>query len=160
VERGLIALEARLDRLGLALMAWWVWPAALLTAAIAVLVGGWALQPGPHETVLLLGRPAFGTCGYLAATGLPCGQCGTTRALLWAARGHWLRAITYQPAAFAAWGWLMAGGLVGAARLVRRDPTALRARPGWLATGAIAWVVLYAAAYGLRLAGVLPLPTG
>jgi hypothetical protein len=151
-------LERQLDRLGLMLMQWWVWPLSLLLLGLATLAVCWLATPGPHESVLLFGEPMFPPCPVRVSTGSPCGQCGMTRSFVWAARGQLWRALQYNPAGLALWSVLVGGGVVGAMRLWRRDPALLRASWWTVGGGVLAWLVLYAVGYGLRWAGLNPLP--
>lgn len=151
-------LEARLDRLGRSLLEWWAWPATLVGLTAVVLLASWAMWPGPDGGVAFLGGPSFPTCRTLLETGEPCGQCGMTRSWVWSARGRLALAFRYSPAGLALWTWLVAGGLVGALRLARRDPALFRWRAPVLGLAAVAWLVLYGVAHQLRLAGLLPLP--
>jgi hypothetical protein len=152
------ALERQLDRLGLLLMQWWVWPLSLLLLGVSTYTICWLAVPGPHESVLVFGEPLFPPCPVRVSTGTPCGQCGMTRSFVWAARGHLWRAWLYNPAGLALWGALMGGAVVGGLRLWRRDPALLRASWWTVGAAALAWLVLYAGAYLLRRAGLNPLP--
>lgn len=151
-------VESRLDRLGHALMGWWVWPSTLLAIGTIVLVASWLFVPGPDASVTLFGSPVFPTCAVLERTGAPCGQCGMTRSWVWAARGELATAWRYNPAGLLAWVWLVASGAVGAARLARRQPQLLRWRPAALALAAVGWAAVYLVAYELRSRGIHPLP--
>lgn len=152
------ALERRLDRLGHALLDWWVWPAVLIGIAGFTLVASWSFLPGDGEAVAWLGRFSFPMCPVLRDTGVPCGQCGMTRSWVWASRGHFLRAWLYNPAGFVLWGWFVAGGLVGIARIARRDAALWAWSLRWLVAALISWSGLYFAAYQLRSWGWNPLP--
>lgn len=154
----LATLEARLDRIGRGLLSWWVWPAALVAAGLAALLGAWAFVPSSGEHVAFLGGAAFPPCPSLVETGLPCGQCGMTRSWVWAARGRLGLAFAYNPAGLALWLWLIGGALVGGLRLWRRDAGFARWRPAAVGIAAVAWLGLYGAAYALRLQGYNPLP--
>jgi hypothetical protein len=156
----LASAEARLDRIGLALMSWWAWPLAMGIAAVAVIAVSAALVPtgDPQQPVLLLGHPPTPPCPSLVATGRPCGQCGMTRSWLWAVRGDFGLALRHNPAGLAAWLWIVTAGALGGARLVRRDPRWLRVPPWGVAVLAVAWLALYAGATAMRSVGGNPLP--
>ncbi len=74
---------------------------AAVTAALLVAI--------PLIGFLHLDHLGFTTCAFKAATGLPCGTCGTTRALGRLSRGDVAGAFAMNPlamaaaAAFAAW---------------------------------------------------------
>lgn len=157
-ERWFERWERRLDTLGLTLMEWWAWPAAMVALGAATLMVSWLYMPGPGEQVTVFGHPAFGPCPVLQQTGLPCGQCGMTRAWVWAARGDWPLAIRYNPAGFFAWLGLVSGGLLGIVRLLRREGALWRFH--WTTClGLLAgWGLLYITSYELRLRGYNPLP--
>lgn len=151
-------LIAVLDGL-LARAPWWAWPATLLALAVLALVASLVFEPGSDGFTWVLGRRFGSGCAFLQATGLPCPQCGMTRSFVWAARGAFGTAWAHNPAGFTLFLWLQAGGVVGLARLVRRDPAALRlpwqVLVGWTAV----WLVgLYTLPWVLRLLGVNPLP--
>jgi hypothetical protein len=150
-------VDHRLDQLGLILMQSWVWPATLIGAALVVIAAGWILVPGPGEAVTLFGT-ALPRCPVLEATGLPCSQCGMTRSWIWAARGRFGQAWAYNPSAFVAWIGLVAAGLVGAVRLVRRDPARLRIRWATIAVLAVLWLAFHVGTFALRRQGWNPLP--
>jgi hypothetical protein len=158
VSAVLAGVEARLDRLGHALLEWWAWPAALVALGVLVVAASWAFVPDAEGQVALLGFAALPPCPTLVDTGLPCSQCGMTRSWVWAARGAWPTAVALNPAGFVLWVWLVSGALVGAVRLVRRAPRLLRLSWPMLGLAAWLWVVLLLVTHELRLAGQLPLP--
>lgn len=67
------------------------------TLALTPLITAAGLQPDPagHGTHLQLG---LAPCGFLVASGLPCGTCGMTTAFTHAANGNLLAAAAVQPA--------------------------------------------------------------
>ena len=139
----------------------WGYDAGLVVLAVAVLAASWALVPGPDEfTYFAWNGAKFGdTCAFLTLTGQPCPQCGMTRAFVHAARGHLVTAFWYSPGGLGLFLWSQVGGVLGAIRLVRRDPRAVpvpwQITVGWAAL----WTLgLYLVPYGLRLVGVNPLP--
>lgn len=138
----------------------WAHDATLVTLAVAVLAASWALHPGPDEFTYLWTGDRFGdTCLFLTVLGIPCPQCGMTRAFVHAARGHLVTAFLYNPAGLGLFLWSQVAGVLGAIRLVRRDPRAVpvpwQVTVGW----ALGWtVLLYLVPYGLRLCGINPLP--
>jgi len=139
---------------------WWGWPATLV--AIGALAFGVSLlfAPGPDEFTYVFGHRFGETCGFLTATGLPCPQCGMTRSWVHAARLDVVRSFFYNPAGATLFWWLIAGGAVGAVRLITRNPEALRVPHKLLAGWAIAWlVVIYALGWVSRAyLGINPLP--
>lgn len=138
---------------------WWVWPAFLVALAAATLGLSWLFAPAPGESVVVLGQPWGAQCAFLEATGVPCPQCGMTRAWVHAARGRLVTAFLYNPAGAALWAWLLAAGAVGAARLATRRPRVLSPPMSWLTALVIAWIVLYAGGWFLRaFFAVNPLP--
>ena len=155
------ALDA-VDRLAAKRPPWWLYNGALLLLGLVTLAASWALSPGddPRFTYLPTGARFGDTCGFLTATGLPCPQCGMTRAFVWAARGHLVDAFRYSPGGLGLFLWIQVGALIGLVRLVLRDPRALT--PPWQLTvyWALGWIVLlYAVPWFLRaFAGVNPLP--
>lgn len=155
------ALET-LDRVAAKRPPWWLYNGALLSLGVVALVASLVLSPGadPHWTYLPSGEKLGDTCAFLAASGIPCPQCGMTRSFVWAARGHLLEAFRYSPGGLGLFVWIQAGALVGLVRLVRRDPDALS--PPWQLTvgWSLGWIVLlYALPWFLRaFLGVNPLP--
>ncbi|MCA9569358.1 MAG: DUF2752 domain-containing protein, partial [Myxococcales bacterium] len=99
------------------------------------------------------------TCGMIVVTGMPCPQCGMTRSWVHGIRGDLLQAFWFSPSGLALLGWIIGGGVVGAVRLVTRDPERL-SPPDWALFGWVAfWLVpLYLVGYLLRLGGINPLP--
>jgi len=152
------ALLDRIDRLA-ARAPWWAWPAALLALGVASLVTSLVFEPDPDGFTYVFGRRFGSGCAFLELTGVPCPQCGMTRSFVWAARGAFGVAWAHNPAGLALFLWLQAGGVVGLARLVRRDPRAL-SLPWQLLVGWCAFwgVGLYTVPWILRLLGVHPLP--
>lgn len=139
---------------------WWLWPSAMVGLAASALATSWVLVPGADEFVYFLGETRFGgECGFTVVTGLPCPQCGMTRSFVHAARGNLLQSFLYSPGGMTLFLWIQAGGVVGLARLVRRDATAMT--PPWqlLFGWCMSWIVLfYSVPWALRLVGINPLP--
>lgn len=151
-------LGARLDRLA-ARVPWWVWPAFLLALGVVSWGTARVFEPGDDGFTYVFGRRFGQGCLALRYTGHPCPQCGMTRSFVWAARGAFGTAWAHNPAGLALFLWLQAGGVVGLARLVRRDPRAWtlpwRVLVGWTAF----WLIgLYTIPWVLRLLGWNPLP--
>ncbi|HHO53714.1 MAG TPA: DUF2752 domain-containing protein [Deltaproteobacteria bacterium] len=160
MNRLLQALDRLAARLARIHPPWWVWPAGLLLAGIFALSASLLLHPGPDEFVYFPNGQRFGdTCAFIVVTGSPCPQCGMTRSWVYAARGQLWTSFLYNPAGLALFGWIMVGALIGAVRLIRRDPEALR--PPWQlnVAWAVFWLIgLYAGPWILRLLGINPLP--
>jgi hypothetical protein len=139
----------------------WAYDAGLVALALAVLAASWGLYPGADEfTYFAWNDVRFGeTCAFITVTGQPCPQCGMTRAFVHAARGNLLTSFWYSPAGLGLFLWSQVAGVLGAVRLVRRDPRAA-AVPWQLTVGwVVVWTVgLYLVPYGLRLAGINVLP--
>lgn len=141
---------------------WWAYDAGAVVVALAAIAASLALHPGadPRWVYLPSGERFGDTCAFLAATGLPCPQCGMTRAFVHGVRGHFVTAFLSSPGGFALFGWILVAGALSAVRLVRRDPFAVvlpwRVPVYW----AIAWITLfYLLPWILRVtAGVNPLP--
>ena len=118
------------------------------------------MEPRPDEFCYVLGHKFGDECAFTLATGLPCPQCGMTRAFAWSARGQVALAWFYNPGGLALFFWIQAGAVVGAIRLMRRDPNAARP-PHFLLVGwTLCWLIgLYTVPWLLRIgAGVNPLP--
>jgi len=147
------------DRVAAYRAPWWLWNGFLVVLGVTSLISALALQPGPDEFVYLWGHKVGDTCASITYTGHPCPQCGMTRSFVHGARFHVIEAFRYNPAGYVLFLWFQVGAVVGAIRLLRRDRRALGI-PYWVPmyfTGF--WVVvLYLIPYGLRLAGINPLP--
>jgi hypothetical protein len=95
--------------------------------------------------LLVLGRPPLSlfACPFHAATGWPCPGCGTTRAVLFLARGEVLAALGASPLGTLAAAMFWTGALYAAARCLglRRGlhwPLPTTAQAGWLRAGVLA----------------------
>lgn len=120
---------------------WWAWPAAMTAMGSAVVLISVVFGPGHGERIDLLGHPWGEPCGFYVHTGVPCPQCGMTRAWVWAARGHVWRSFLYNPAGAAMFWWLVLAGVLGAVRLASRRPNLVRVPPNALVVWTIAWMV-------------------
>lgn len=134
------------------------WPLAMFLLGAGAFVAALLFNPGADEWTYFFGRRFGGGCGFLEATGLPCPSCGMTRSWVWLARGHVFKALSYNPAGALLLGSLMWMGVVGAVRLITRDPKKLT-HPIQLVGGLlIVWLVVpYLGLWVLRLAGFNPL---
>lgn len=147
------------DRIAATHPPWWLWNVFLLTLGIGAFGAALLLSPGADEFCYLPDGTQFGeTCAFITVTGQPCPQCGMTRSWVYGARGMFVTAFWYNPAGLALFLWIQVGALIGAARLVVRDPKRFvapwRFNVGW----AMFWlIVLYAIPWVLRLFGVNPL---
>jgi hypothetical protein len=147
------ALERFADRMARVAPSPWMFPALLAFAGTATVVISLVFNPAPDEHVELWGHAWPGLCGFLMATGMPCPQCGMTRAWIAMARGHWLTAFAYNPAGATLWVWLVVAGLLGWYRLLSRRYAALE-MPQWLLVGWLGiWMIgLYGGGWLLRCA--------
>ena len=155
-------MRDRLGALARTPLPWRAYCVGLVTVAIAVVAVSLAFSPDPTDPrwVNLPTGARFGdTCAFITLTGLPCPQCGMTRAFVHAARLHFVQAFFYSPGGLGLFLWAQVAGVIGAVRLVRGDPGALRL-PWWTtAAWALGWTfLLYLGPYVLRLAGINPLP--
>lgn len=138
---------------------WWAWNGFLVLLAVGSLVAALALEPGGDEFVYLAGHKVGDTCAAITYTGHPCPQCGMTRSFVHGARFDVVRAFFYNPAGYTLFLWLQAAGIVGAIRLLRRSPRAVRVPYQLLVGWTMFWViVLYLGPYIARLMGINPLP--
>lgn len=128
---------------------WWFWPALLLIAGAGAFSISWLATP-VGEDVHLFGYDMFEPCPWKERTGDLCGSCGMTRSWVWMARGELQRSLGYNPAGTLLFLGLVAGGLVGAMRLVTRRPRLLRLP--WKVTAAVwvGWAVLVGVLFFLR----------
>ncbi len=149
-----------IDRLAQARTPWWVWPATMLAAGLVALSASWLLHPGPDEFVYFPNGERFGdTCAFITILGVPCPQCGMTRSWVHAARLQLRTSFLYSPGGLGLFLWIQVAAVLGAVRLIKRDPNALvppwQLNVGW----AVFWLAgLYAGPWILRLLGVNPLP--
>ena len=154
-------LESWLAPLARMRVKWWAWPATMVGMALFA-VGASLLfhHPEGAEFVYFPNGTQFGdTCAMILLTGAPCPQCGMTRSWVHGIRFDLWNAFLFNPAGLALLGWILVGGVIGAARLITGNPRALK--PGWrfqLAWGAFWLVGLYTIPWVLRLFGVNPLP--
>jgi hypothetical protein len=138
---------------------WWVWNVLMVVAGVSALLAALILEPGPGEWVYFHGHQVGQTCAAITVTGFPCPQCGMTRSFVYGARFQILEAMAYNPAGYTLFVWMQVGAVIGAVRLIARDPAAVRV-PWQLPvywTG-FWFVFLYLIPYIARLFGVNPLP--
>ena len=152
-------LDRFLDRIATIQWPWWAWPAFLVALALFADVASATLQPLGTEWVAWPGGGQFGeTCAMITVTGQPCPQCGMTRSWVHGIRGDLVDAFLYNPSGLALFFWINVGGVLGAIRLLRRDPQALRLPEMVFFAWLMLWLIpLYLGGYLLRLAGYLPL---
>jgi hypothetical protein len=124
-----------------------------------VLTASLLLEPRPDEFTYLLGERFGGPCLFRELSGVACPQCGMTRSFVWAARGAWATAWHYSPGGFTLFLAIELTAVIGLTRWVRRTPEALRlSQRTWILL-LLAWVIgLVLAPWGLRIAGLCPLP--
>lgn len=138
---------------------WWVWPGFLVFVAVLTWTAALLVEPRPDEWSYLFGTRLGDTCAWIQMSGNPCPSCGMTRSFAHAARLHLLRSWQYNPAGVTLFGWITASGVVGAIRLLTRDPKRLSPPNNWLLAWVLLWAFgLYTAGWVLRLWGVNPLP--
>ena len=139
---------------------WWGWPLGLFGLAVFCVTAALLVYPlGNHEELWLFGMGFGGECGMKTQFGIPCPQCGMTRSWVWLVRGHFLKAFIYSPAGCLLLCWIVVGGVIGFARLIRRNPTLWS--PPWTALfiWSLFWIfVPYMGLDFVRLAGVNILP--
>jgi Protein of unknown function (DUF2752) len=129
--------------------------------AATTLAASWALAPGadPHWVYLPTGERFGDTCLFLLVSGMPCPQCGMTRAFVLAARGDLVTSFLRNPAGLGLFLWIVFGGVMGAVRLARRDGDSPRVPHEVVVGWSVFWLLgLYVLPYVLRLAGINPLP--
>lgn len=152
--------RAAIDRIATAHVPWWLYNGGLVLLGLASFGAAAWLQPGDDAFVHWRDGSRFGElCGFLEATGLPCPQCGMTRSWVYGAHGQLWTGFLHNPAGLGLFLWIQVGAVIGAVRLVRRDPDALT--PPWQVV--IGWtffwlIALYVLPYLARLAGLNPLP--
>ena len=138
---------------------WWLFPAILFLLGLATWLAALALSPGADEFCYVFGMKFGEECGFKSITGLPCPQCGMTRSFVWAARLHLLKSFWYSPAGFSLFVWVEMSAIVGAVRLLTRDPKKLAPRWQWLVGWTLFWMIgLYFLTWVGRLAGLNQLP--
>ncbi len=131
----------------------------MFLAGIAAVAAALLVHPGVGEALTFQSATFGDPCSLRLQTGLPCATCGMTRSWVWAVRGEWARALGYSPAGAALFAALVGVGLLGAARLLTRNPGFARL-PWQVLVGATGFwmVVLYEGVWLLRLRGYFPLP--
>jgi hypothetical protein len=138
---------------------WWVWPGLLVTIAILTLTMCLVFEPRPDEFCYVFGHKFGDNCKFNTLTGFACPQCGMTRSWVWAARLHFYKAFLYNPAGVGLYLWIQVAGIIGALRLLARNPRSyIVSRPifaGWV----VFWFLgLYLLPWLARLGGINPLP--
>lgn len=137
----------------------WAWPVLMVVIGAGALAASWIVQPGADEWSYLFGHRFGGECGFQQTTGAACPSCGMTRSWLWLARGDVVRAFTYNAAGALLLLALVGTGVLGAVRLVTRDPWRWRVPFRWISSTVIAWMVgPYLLLWVARLLGFNPLP--
>ncbi len=140
-------------------MAWWAWPAFLLTIAVITWASALIVEPRADEWTYIFGERVGDTCAWIQLTGNPCPSCGMTRSFAHAARLHLARSWLYNPGGLTLFLWITAAGFVGAVRLITRDPKRLAPPNNLLMSWVLAWAVgLYVLPWALRMWGINPLP--
>jgi len=139
---------------------WWGWALALFGFAVLCIAASILVYPeGTEEELWLFGMRFGGECGMKTQFGIPCPQCGMTRSWVWLVRGDFGQSFFYNPAGFLLLCWIAIGGIIGLARLVRRNPTLWS--PPWVAlfVWSMFWIIVpYMGLYFARIAGISPLP--
>ena len=139
---------------------WWAWPALLVAMAIFADTSSWLLHPLGESWVAWPSGAQFGEeCASITVTGYPCPQCGMTRSWVHGIRGNLTGAMRYNIAGFTLWIWINAGGLVGLARLLTKNPEKLKPPTVLIFAWTVFWLVpLYIGGWVLRMIGYFPLP--
>ena len=153
------ALE-RFERLLAFRPPWWWWDLTMVVTGATALAAALILEPSADgHWVLFQGHQVGDTCAAITLTGDPCPQCGMTRAFVYGARLDVVRAFLYNPGGYTLFVWFEVGMVIGAIRLIARDPGAVKV-PWQLPvywTG-FWFLFLYALPYVGRLFGINPLP--
>lgn len=155
------SFDERIERLRSLRPPWWLYDSVLIALALLVIGASLALVPGEDlEFVYFRNGMRFGdTCLFLAQTGYPCPQCGMTRSFVYAVRGDLVASFLYSPGGLGLFLWSQFAGVLGLARLAKRDPRSLQLPWQVIAGWSILWTIgLYLAPYVLRLYGINPLP--
>lgn len=139
-----------------------MWPSTLVAlAAVSVAAAIFFYPPvdGDPTRIMVVGTTFGGECGMKTALGLPCPQCGMTRSWVYLVRGRILDAFTFNAAGALLLLWIVAGGLIGAVRLVTGRETALKLPWIVLFVWAMFWIfVPYIGLWLARCAGFNMLP--
>ncbi len=160
IDRLLAPLDAVARRVNRQVNArWWQWPAFLVGLAVVTWVSALLVEPRPDEWSYLFGHRIGDTCAWIQLTGQPCPSCGMTRSFAHAARLHLVRSWLYNPGGLTLFAWITAAGVVGAVRLVTRDPRRWSPSPAAMMAWILSWAFgLYLLPWMLRLWGINPLP--
>jgi len=152
-------VEQELNRLGFTLLDWRVRAVLWVVLGALAFVAAWVVHPDPlGSEQSYVGSLPFGEpCAWQEAHGMPCPNCGMTRSWIYSARGHLWRGWTYNPAGATLFLTLVGGGVFSTVRLLARRMVLPLSPWVWLG-GPVAWLLLYATSWGLRLQGVNPLP--
>jgi len=154
-------LNRWLTRIANVQLRWWIWPMVLFLGGALALASSLLLHPEGHEFVYLPNGTQFGeTCASITIAGFPCPQCGMTRSWVYAARGQLITSFLHSPGGLGLFLWTQVGAVIGAARLLKRDPAAWTPPTGLLLGWIGVWLVLlYALPWIARLFGINPLPS-
>ncbi len=141
-------------------MAWWIWPAVLVGIAVVCDALSLFFQPMGTEWVAFPGGMQFGdTCAMIMATGQPCPQCGMTRSWVHGIRLDLVDAWFYSPSGLLLLIWANVAGVIGAARLITKNPRKWEPPTGLMMGWVMFWLFpMYLGTYVLRLLGINPLP--
>lgn len=111
---------------------------------------------GDPDHLSLFGQVLPLSCQFRETTGLPCASCGMTRSWVWLARGEVAKSFQYN-AAGASLLLLVLVVAVGSAWLLSGRKLPARSWMLGAAVGVI-WPVIWLGGWGLRLAGLYPMP--
>ena len=128
-----------------------VWPSTYFTGAITVLS---FVLPLPQANGKILGFNS--PCALFNFTGIPCPGCGLTRSFVCCGHGLWGEAFAYHPLGPVLFALTIGYFVWSAWTIARRPPFPVAPRLQFRLIGTLAAVL--AVFWGLRLAGVFPLP--
>lgn len=137
----------------------YAWPVAMVVIGGLATLAALVMHPGPDEWTYFFHTRFGGPCGFQETTGLPCPSCGMTRSWVWLARGHVIKAFTYNAAGASLLIGLWVMGFLGAVRLITRDPRRWEVPFRLLSTAVMLWMLFpYLSLWIARLFGFNPLP--
>jgi hypothetical protein len=135
------------------------WSAMMAVVGLGAVAAAIVFEPHEDGWTYVFDHRFGGPCGFRDATGLPCPSCGMTRSWVWLVRGHVIEAFMYNPAGALLLMGLAVMGVIGAIRLVTRDPERVQIPLKYVSTAVMVWMIVpYLGGWFLRMAGFNPLP--